>query len=95
MSVVPQRHREVTHMTASITRLPGFKVTPEVKKDIECALIHPFLNSPISLLSLLLHLSLYLAAITVCLLYCKEMSLGEERGKRRRRKRQQEVAAES
>ena len=36
-------HREVTHMTASITRLPGLGVTPEVKKDLEC--VHSFTHS--------------------------------------------------
>lgn len=82
----PQRHGEVTHTSDSITRLPGLGVTPEVKKDLECALIQLFLSSPFSLLSLLLYLSLYLAQTLLCALYIvRKFPWAEREGGHRRR----------
>lgn len=62
--VVPLRHREVAHMTDSITRLPELGVTPEVKRDLEC--VHSFTHSSI-------HPS------SPPSFHCKEMSLGGEK----------------
>lgn len=52
------QHRQVTRMS-DLTWLPGLGVTPQVKKHLAYALIHPFLNSLFSLHSLLLHLQLW------------------------------------
>lgn len=67
LCVVPDR--EVTHMSDLI-------VTSQVNRDLECAIIHPFLNPPFSL-----HSSSFISCpvmqlcITLCFLHCKEMSL--------------------
>lgn len=59
------QHRQVTCMS-DLTWLPGLGVTPQVKKHLAYALIHPFLNSLFSLHSLLLHLQLCNAAVHYC-----------------------------
>lgn len=73
------QHREVTR-TNDLTWLPGLGVTPQVKKHLAYALIHPFLNSLVSLHALLLHLQLCNAAVIIVFpLRCEETGADNRR----------------
>lgn len=72
------QHRQVTRMS-DLTWLPGLGVTPQVKKHLAYALIHPFLNSLFSLHSLLLHLQLW----SLCSLFIVRKWLWEGADNRR------------